>query len=46
MVYMRWEQDLDLEELGSLGLFGEYLEMGIKLCVYIYLGTVSYQLLF
>ena len=27
-VYMRWEQDKDLQPLSPLGLFDEYLEMG------------------
>ena len=27
-LYMRWEQDNDLEVLPKLGLFEEYLEMG------------------
>ena len=27
-LYMRWEQDKDLEPLPRLGLFDEYLEMG------------------
>ncbi len=27
-LYSRWEQDLDLQGFGQLGLFYEYLEMG------------------
>ena len=27
-IYMRWEQDNDLQALGPLGLFQEYLSMG------------------
>ena len=30
-LYMRWEQDEDLAELPKLGLFEEYLEMGMWL---------------
>jgi len=27
-IYMRWEKDNDLQPLGPLGLFEEYLSMG------------------
>jgi hypothetical protein len=29
-VYMRWEQDYDLEHFGSLNIFDQYLEIGIE----------------
>ena len=45
-LYTRWEQDHDLQGLGTLSLFEEYLEMGNYRCTVIHNTSRYYPNMF